>query len=78
VVPDPVRQHPEERRQDELREIEGRREQPDDQAVDPLAAVLRELRQVDRQHRAREARAEAERERAAHHGPQRAIHRVEA
>ena len=35
-----------------------------------LAAVLGELGEIDREHRARKARAETQRERAGQHGPQ--------
>ena len=40
VVPEPVRQDPEDRRQDQLGQVEDRREQADDGGVDRLAAVL--------------------------------------
>ena len=78
MVADPVGQGAEEGRQDELGQVERRREDPDDERVDRLAAMLRQRREVDGQHRSREAGAEAERERAADDGPQGTIHAREA
>ena len=65
-------------RQDELGQVERGREDPDDERVDRLTAMLRQRREVDGQHRSREAGAEAERERAADDGPQGTIHAREA
>ena len=78
VVADPIRQRPEHGRQDELCQIERRREDPDNERVDRLTAMLGERREVDGQHRSREAGAEAQRERAADDGPQGTIHAREA
>ncbi len=75
VVAEPVRQHAEERRQDELREIE-RVEWSRASVVgcDHRTAVLGQLCQVDAEHRPREAGRETEGEGAGHHGPHRSVH----
>ena len=62
---------------DELGEVERRREEADGRARRPRGPPCSgQLREVDGQHRSREAGAEAERERAADDGPQGTIHRA--
>ncbi len=58
----------------ELGDVEHRGVQADDEGRDLGAAMLGEVGEVGRQHRPGEAGAEAQREGAGQHGPQRAIH----
>ncbi len=69
-----VGQDPEDRRQHEFREVEQGTEHAQDDRGDGRAAVFGEGRQVDAQHRPGETGAEAQRESAGQHGPQRSIH----
>ena len=74
VVAEPVGQHPERGREEQLRPEEHGRVDGDDQAVDLAATVGRQVVEVVDEQRAREAGAETERERADQHGPQAAVH----
>ena len=66
-VPDAVGQDPEQRRGDELGEVEQGAEDSDRARVDRLAAVLRERGVVVDEHRARDPGRESQRERAEDH-----------
>jgi hypothetical protein len=65
--------------------VDDREREPADEDAGPKpqqlvqdAVVPGQIRQVERQHRARQARAEAEGERAGQHGPQGSIHEPQA
>ena len=75
VMPEPVGQDPEDRREDQLGEVERRARRGRRSSRRPASPpMLGELGEVDAEHRPGEAGAEAQRERAGQHGPQRTIH----
>jgi len=78
VVPESIRQDPEEWGEDELGDVEHRVEDRERRRGDDLAAMLGQFRQVDGQHGAGETGAEAQREGAGQHGPHRSIHARQA
>ena len=75
VVPEPIRQDPEDRRQDQLGQVEGGREEPDDRGVHDRAAVVWQVGQVEAQHRPGQAGAEPQGEGAGEYRDQRTSHR---
>ena len=77
VIPEAIGQRPEERGQDQLGGEERGREDGHGDRRDGLPAVLRQVREVVDEHRARQARAEAERERPDDDGPDGACHSVQ-
>ncbi len=69
-----VGQDAEDRRQHELGEVEQGTEHAQDDRADFRATMFGEGREVDAEHRPGETGAEAQRESAGQHGPQRSIH----
>src|SRR5205085_5546134 len=75
VVAPAIGQRPEDRRQDKLRREERRTEEADDDGLDALATMGRQVGQVVRKQRTCEAGAESQRERAENDGKEGALHR---
>ena len=65
-------------RHEQFRGEERGREQTDDRTIHLHAAVVRQVGEVEPQHRTRETGAEAKRERAGQNGPEGAVHEVQA